>query len=240
MIAQQELTDNIARVREQIASAAKKAGRNPDEITLVAVSKTVPVEQIVEAYKLGINNFGENYLQEALPKISSFSKQDVSWHMIGHLQSNKVNKVVPNFQYIHTVDSVDLAQKLDLHAKKIGKVIKILLQVNITGEKNKSGMTQGETINAAKEIIKLTFVSAVGLMTIPQFSGNPEDARPVFRSLRLLRDRLKNELPESRWEHLSMGMSNDFTIAIEEGATIIRVGQAIFGARIKNTIDKSR
>jgi len=234
MITQQELKENIARVREQIASAAKKAGRNPEEITLVAVSKTVPIDQLIEAHTLGINNFGENYLQEALPKISSFPKQDVSWHMIGHLQSNKVNKVVPDFHYIHTVDSVHLAQKIDQQARKLGKVINILLQVNITGEESKSGLTQAETISAAEAITKLTFVSAVGLMTIPQFSGNPEDTRPVFRSLRLLRDRLKNELPESRWEHLSMGMSNDYTIAIEEGATIIRVGQAIFGVRKSN------
>jgi PLP dependent protein len=234
MITQQELHANVDRVREQIVSAAEKAGRDPDEITLVAVTKTVPAALIIEAYQLGIRNFGENYLQEALLKMSSINQPDIIWHMIGHLQTNKVNKVVPNFQYIHTVDSLKLVCKLDEHAGRAGKIAKILLQVNISGEESKNGMTEEETITVAKEIGKLKYISAVGLMTIPPFSHSPEESRPVFTSLRLLKDRLQKEVPQSNWEQLSMGMSHDFRIAIEEGATMVRVGQALFGKREKN------
>lgn len=233
MITKEALANNINSVRNKINNASQKAGRNPDEITLIAVTKTVPVERIMDAYKLGLTNFGENYPQEALPKIAAFHPQDVIWHMIGHLQSNKVNKIVPLVGSIHTVDTLALAQRIDRIAEEQRITAKILLQVNISGEISKRGMTPAETASIANEIEKLNHISLIGLMTIPPFAEDPEASRPIFRSLRLLQDKLKIEVPHYTGEHLSMGMSNDFSIAIEEGATMIRVGQAIFGSRVK-------
>jgi len=231
MITLQELENNINLVKATITNSAHQAGRNTDDITLVAVTKTIPVERIIEAYNLGITNFGENYLQEALPKIEAFHPHDVSWHMIGHLQSNKASKVIPNFEYIHTIDSLKLAQKINHHVITVGKKTKILLQVNISGETSKNGISRKEILTIAQAIAKCTHLELVGLMTIPPFSENPEVSRLVFRSLRLLRDELQKEVPNSQLKHLSIGMSHDYAIAIEEGATIVRIGQALFGTR---------
>ncbi|HLG66200.1 MAG TPA: YggS family pyridoxal phosphate-dependent enzyme [Ktedonosporobacter sp.] len=232
-ISQQEiLAANIAEVRSHIAKAAERAGRNPDEVTLVAVSKTRPVELVKLAYSLGVVHFGENRVQEALPKIAAFRPQDMRWHMIGHLQSNKAGKVVGNFDCVHSVDSLRLAQTLDRHAGELGVRLPILLQVNIAGEESKEGMAAAEAPSLARQIGELPHLEVQGLMTIAPLVADAEEVRPVFRALRVLRDRLRDELPQHSWHHLSMGMTDDYTVAIEEGATIVRVGRAIFGERI--------
>ncbi|HEU5230850.1 MAG TPA: YggS family pyridoxal phosphate-dependent enzyme [Ktedonobacteraceae bacterium] len=232
-ISQREsLAANIAEVYSHIARAAARAGRNVDEITLVAVSKTRPVELVKIAHSLGVVDFGENRVQEALPKIAAFHPQDLRWHMIGHLQSNKANKIVGNFDCVHSVDSLHLAQILNHHAEEHAVRLPILLQVNIADEESKEGMDEAETPTLARQIAELPHLDVQGLMTIAPLVADAEEVRPVFRALRLLRDRLRDELPQYTWQHLSMGMTDDYMVAIEEGATIVRIGRAIFGERI--------
>ncbi len=240
MLTQEQLAANIAHVRSVIAEAARQAGRDPSEITLVAVSKTVPIELVRMAYNLnalrelrslGVTNFGENRVQEALPKIAAFHPQDVRWHMIGHLQSNKAGKVVGSFDTVQSVDSLHLAQALNRHAKEQGIRLPVLLQVNVSGEASKEGMSPAEASEVARQIAALPYIEVQGLMTIAPLVQDPEEARPVFRGLRALRDRLRDEVPQYSWQHLSMGMTDDYSVAIAEGATIVRIGRAIFGER---------
>src|SRR5947209_3457487 len=226
---QERLAANIAHVRSNIAEAAERGGRSPGEITLVAVSKTVPVELVKIAYNLGMTDFGENRVQEALPKIAGFHPQGMRWHMIGHVQSNKAGKVAGAFDTVQSVDRLHLAQALNRHA---GKRLPVLLQVNVSGEKSKEGISLDDAPILARHIAELPAIEIQGLMTIAPLVENPEEARPVFRSLRTLRDQLQDELPQCSWQHLSMGMSDDYRVAIEEGATIVRIGRAIFGERI--------
>jgi len=228
----EQLASNLAHVRSAITEAAQKAGRTAEEITLVAVSKTVPVELVRMAYNLGVVNFGENRVQDALPKIAEFHPQEMRWHMIGHLQSNKANKVVGSFYCVQSVDSLHLAQTLNRHAAEHGTRLPILLQVNVSGEASKEGMSPVETPEVARQILALPHLEVQGLMTIAPLVENPEEVRPVFRELRTLRDQLRDMLPQSAWQHLSMGMTDDYRIAIEEGATIVRIGRAIFGERV--------
>lgn len=228
------VADNIAQVLFTIAQAAERVGRRPEEITLVAVSKTKPVELVKIAYDLGVRDFGENRVQDALPKIAEFRHAGltpVTWHMIGHLQRNKVNKVVGSFESVQSVDSLQLAQALNAHATELEVRMAILLQVNVSGEESKEGMQPEQTVALAQQIVVLPQLDVQGLMTIAPQVQNPEEVRPVFRALRELRDRLRVEVPQSTWQHLSMGMTDDYCIAIEEGATIVRVGRAIFGER---------
>lgn len=229
-----QLAENIAHVRGQIAEAARRAGRDPAEVTLVAVSKTRPVELVEMAYNLGVTDFGENRVQEALPKIAHFHPPTLRWHLIGHLQSNKAGKVVEPFFCIHSVDSLHLARRLSRYAQEEGKNLSILLQVNVAGEASKEGMAPEETPELARQIAALPALTIEGLMTIAPLVENPEEVRPVFRELRRLRDRLRGEITSSAWTHLSMGMTDDYSVAIEEGATIVRVGRAIFGQRVKH------
>lgn len=228
---QEQLAENLAHVRARIAEAAEKAGRDQAEITLVAVSKTRPVELVEMAYNLGVTDFGENRVQEALPKIAHFHPPGLRWHLIGHLQSNKAGKVVEPFACVHSVDSLHLAQTLSRRAEEEGQRLPILLQVNVAGEVSKEGMAPGETLELARQIVALPALQVEGLMTIAPLVDNPEEVRPVFRELRRLRDRLRAEVTASAWTHLSMGMTDDYEVAIEEGATLVRVGRAIFGAR---------
>lgn len=228
-----QLAENLASVWANIEQAAERAGRNYNEITLVAVSKTKPLELIKAAHTLGVTHFGENRVQEALSKIEDFHPQDVSWHMIGHVQSNKANRVARAFDCVHSVDSLHIAQALDRHAAERERRQPILLQVNIAGEASKEGMTPQETPALARQIAALPGLEIQGLMTIAPLVQNPEEVRPVFRALRAMRDRLRDELPDCSWQHLSMGMTDDYTVAIEEGATIVRIGRAIFGKRYK-------
>jgi pyridoxal phosphate enzyme (YggS family) len=231
-LTQEQLASNLAHVRSAIAEAAQKAGRTAEEITLVAVSKTVPLELVRMAYNLGVVNFGENRVQDALPKIAEFHPQEMRWHMIGHLQSNKANKVIGPFYCVQSVDSLHLAQTLNRHAAEHGIRLPILLQVNVSGEASKEGMSPVETPEVARQILALPHLEVQGLMTIAPLVENPEEVRPVFRELRTLRDQLRDMLPQSVWQHLSMGMTDDYRIAIEEGATIVRIGRAIFGERV--------
>jgi pyridoxal phosphate enzyme (YggS family) len=227
-----QLSANIDYVRSTIAESARQAERRPEEIILVAVSKTVPIELVKMAYNLGVTNFGENRVQDALPKIAAFHPANVHWHMIGHLQSNKAGKVIDPFDSIQSVDSLHLAQALNKHAGEKGKRLPVLLQVNISGEASKEGMSPSEVTEVARQILALPHLEVQGLMTIAPLVADPEEARPVFRDLRLLRERLRTELPTCSWQHLSMGMTDDYHIAIEEGATIVRIGRAIFGERV--------
>ena len=231
-ITQEQLATNIARVRSSIAEAARRVGRTPAEITLVAVSKTMPIELVQMAYNLGVTDFGENRVQEALPKIAAFHPQGLRWHMIGHLQSNKASKVVSPFYCVQSVDSLHLAQALNRYAGEQGKRLPVLLQVNVAGEATKEGVSPAEAPILARQVVTLPYIQVEGLMTIAPLVDDPEQVRPVFRQLRLLRDQLRTELPANSWQHLSMGMTDDYTVAIEEGATIVRIGRAIFGERI--------
>jgi PLP dependent protein len=232
-LTEEHMAAHIAHVRSIIAEAASRVGRAPEEITLVAVSKTMPVELVQMAYNLGMTDFGENRVQEALPKIASFHPQGLRWHMIGHLQSNKAGKVVNPFYCVHSVDSLHLAQTLSRRAGEQGKRLPVLLQINVSGEASKEGMPLAGTSELARQIVVLPYIQVKGLMTIAPLVEDPEQVRPAFRKLRLVRDQLRAELPVCSWQHLSMGMTADYSVAIEEGATIVRIGRAIFGEREK-------
>lgn len=229
------LAENIARVQEQLAAAARKAGRKPEEITLMAVSKTFPAAAIREAHAAGLRVFGENRVQEFAEKVRGVAGlSSAEWHLIGHLQSNKASKAVEIFQSVDSVDSLRLAERLDAAAGKIGKKLAVLIEVNIGGEEAKSGLAAGsaEFEELLQKAGRLEHLEIRGLMTIPPFTENPKDARPFFRRLRELRDATAmRRLARVGMETLSMGMSHDFEVAIEEGATCVRVGTAIFGQR---------
>ena len=226
-----QISDNLKRVREKIAKAASKVGRNPQDIQLVAVSKTVDIKRIQQAIEAGATILGENYIQEARKKIEEIG-QDVRWDFIGHLQSNKVKYAVDLFEMIHSVDRLSLAQEINKAAEKKKKKVRILVQVNISGEEAKSGIDPGGVISLVREIASLPNLSQEGLMTMPPYFDAPEEARPYFTSLRELRDKiLKESIGGISLKELSMGMSGDFEVAIEEGSTLVRVGTAIFGER---------
>lgn len=223
---------NIAMVRERVERAAKRAGRDPKEITISAAAKSVDVKRIQEAVKAGIHTLGENYIQEAKKKIDTIRKgKDIHWHFIGHLQKNKAKDAVKLFDMIETVDSVGLAKELNKRAKE---KLNVLIQVNLAKETTKGGVTEHAALGLAREIAKLENLSLKGLMTIPPYFENPEMSRPYFTELRRLAEKIRREnIPGVIMKELSMGMSHDFEIAIEEGATTIRVGTAIFGERPK-------
>jgi len=242
------LEQNLRTVQERITRAAERAGRDPREITLVAVSKTFPVEAILAAHALGVRHFGENRVEEAAEKIPIANSQiaqspnhpithsPITWHLIGHLQSRKVKDAVPLFDFIHSVDRVTLAQKIDQRAAALGKRIPILLEVNVSGEATKSGFApepRAQFFDAVRALLALPHLDAQGLMTIAPLVTNPDDARPraAFRALRELRDELRARFPDRTWQHLSMGMTDDLEAAIAEGATIVRIGRAVFGNR---------
>jgi pyridoxal phosphate enzyme (YggS family) len=218
-----DIAVNLQDVQGRIAQACERSHRSPGEITLVVVTKEVEVSAIRAAFDCGIRDFGENRVQEAEDKIAQLSdlKPDVTWHMVGHLQSNKARTAVELFDIIHSVDSVRLTEILSRRAEKS---FPVLLQVNVSGEATKGGFVVGEIANAVNEIKKLPNLKVMGLMTIAPLVSEPEEVRPVFRKLRELRDSLG-------LEHLSMGMTDDFEVAVEEGATMLRIGRAIFGER---------
>jgi pyridoxal phosphate enzyme (YggS family) len=228
---------NIASIHERIAAAARRAGRKPNEIALMAVSKTHPPERIREAYEAGLRLFGENRVQEFASKIGALQNlPDVVWHMIGHLQTNKASKTVELFNAVDSVDSLKLAEKLDAAARQLGKKLTVLIEINVGGEAAKSGTAPDspeleELLLAAPHLDGLQFR---GLMTVPPFTDDPQAARPYFRKLRELRDAIAaRKLPSVSMDVLSMGMSHDFELAIGEGSTCVRVGTAIFGKRMK-------
>jgi PLP dependent protein len=220
---------HLEEVREAIAQAAHRAGRDPAGLRLVAVSKTVDLEGIREAVAAGQDLFGENYLQEAKDKIAALGPR-VSWHLVGHLQTNKARVAVELFDLIHAVDRLKLAQALDAAAGRVGKVQDVLIQVNQGGEDTKSGVAPEAVLELVQEVARLPRLRILGLMTMPPWFPDPEEARPYFKALRELRDRL-HTLSGLPLAELSMGMSGDFEVAVEEGATLVRVGTAIFGHR---------
>ncbi|MGO9124226.1 MAG: YggS family pyridoxal phosphate-dependent enzyme [Terriglobales bacterium] len=231
------ISDNIAEVRRRIAEAAGRGGRNPAEILLMAVTKTQPPERIRAAYDGGLRLFGENRVQELAGKAEALRDlPEAEWRMIGHLQTNKAAKAVELFTGVDSVDSLRLAERLNASAREMGKKVAVLIEINVGGEAAKSGVAAEseelqELLQAAEGLKHLEFR---GLMTVPPFTEDPQQARPYFRKLRELRDRIAGgRLPGTGMQVLSMGMSHDFEVAIEEGSTCVRVGTAIFGERSK-------
>ena len=224
--------DNIKNVQERIAAACRRAGRGVDEVKLVAISKTFPAARIREAYDAGLREFGENRVQEAAAKQPELSGCDITWHLVGHLQTNKAKTARELFKWVHSVDSLRLAQKLHQSAPEAGARLRVLIEVNLGGEESKSGVNAGDVAKLAEEISRLDSLELRGLMTIPPFLEDPEKIRPYFRQLReLARQVEERKIPGVSMRELSMGMTHDFEVAIEEGATLVRVGTGIFGAR---------
>jgi pyridoxal phosphate enzyme (YggS family) len=231
------IVDNLSAVHDRIARAAQRAGRNADDIALMVVSKTQPVAKIVEAYEAGQRLFGENRVQEFSDKVGALaSLRDANFHMIGHLQSNKAPKAAEVFHAIDSLDSAKLAERLNAAAEKLGKTLDVLIEINVGGEEAKSGIApnSSELERILAGAPAWTHLRVRGLMTVPPFTEDPEGARPYFRQLRALRDRIApRDLPSIKLDVLSMGMSHDFEVAIEEGSTCVRIGTAIFGDRPK-------
>lgn len=227
------MKDRYDSIMTRVAAAAKACGRNPESIRLVAVSKTQPVEAVVRAVDAGMTMFGENYIQEARRKIEALASVPLSWHFIGHLQSNKAKIAVKLFDLIHSVDSEKLAAELNKQAGNIGKIQDILLQVNTGMETTKSGGAPADILQLARKISEFENLRLRGLMTIPPLYNEPEKVAPYFRMLREISDRIAAaDLPNTTMAELSMGMTGDFETAIREGATLIRIGTAIFGERL--------
>ena len=226
------LENRILDVKERIEKAAVSCGRSPDEITLIAVSKTKSPDMVRRAAGAGLTVFGENYIQEARDKIETVSLSGLSWHFIGHLQRNKAKYAVKLFDLIHTIDSLKLAKELDKQAEKIGKVQDVLIQVNTGMEESKSGIAEKDAMDLARDMSGLPHIKVKGLMTIPPFFDAPEKVTPFFRALSSLRNTIREKnIPNIQMSELSMGMTGDFEAAIKEGATYVRVGTAIFGRR---------
>ncbi len=222
------IKENLLGVMEKIEKAARKVGRDPNEIKLVAVTKTVEAARIKEAIEAGASILGENYIQEAQKKIEEIG-HPVSWHFIGHLQSNKAKYAIRLFDMIHSLDSIPLAEELNRRAEQADRVIKVMVEVNLSKEATKFGTDEETVLNLAKRIHHLNHLYLEGVMTMPPYFDSPEMSRPYYIALREVKERMVKEgIP---MKELSMGMSNDFEIAIEEGATYVRVGTAIFGAR---------
>ena len=226
------MKQRLEQVRERIRKVCESCNRDADSVRLVAVSKTIPAGTVKEAIESGVRILGENYVQEAREKFDALIQYPVSWHFIGHLQSNKTKYAVRLFDLIHSVDSLKLARELDKQAKKVDKIQQILVQVNISEEDTKSGITADEAPRLISEISELENLSIRGLMTMPPYFYQPEKVKPFFAALRKLRDQVKERsLTNVSMEELSMGMTGDFEVAIEEGATLVRIGTAIFGER---------
>jgi PLP dependent protein len=222
---------NIADIKEEIKQICQNCGRNPDDITLVVVTKTVDPERINHAVDSGISNLGENKVQEIMDKYEAVSK-NIKWHLIGHLQTNKVKYIIDKVELIHSVDSVKLAEEISKRAEKYDITKDVLVQINVAEEESKFGIDLDEAVNFVKSISVFDNIRIKGLMTIAPYSENPEGVRLVFRQLKEKFDELSQmNLPNTEMKYLSMGMSNDYQIAIEEGANMIRIGTAIFGKR---------
>ena len=225
------LRENLQEVEERIQEACRRAGRDRSEVTLVAVSKTKPVAILQEAYDLGVRVFGENKVQEIREKYEALPK-DIEWHMIGHLQTNKVKYIVDKVRLIHSVDSLRLAEVIEKEAEKHNRVVDILLEVNVAEEESKFGLKMPEVIPMAEKVVQLPHIRLRGLMTIAPFVENPEKNRAIFANLHdLYVDIKEKNIDNGTVSILSMGMTNDYEVAVEEGATMVRVGTGIFGAR---------
>ncbi|MCJ7540133.1 MAG: YggS family pyridoxal phosphate-dependent enzyme [Desulfobacterales bacterium] len=226
-----DLKKRLENVKDRINKAALKCSRDPESILLVAVSKTIPANSVREAIEAGVTTLGESYVQEARNKFNVLGRYPVSWHFIGHLQSNKAKYAVRLFDLIHSVDTLKLAGELNKQAKKVNKIQDVLIQINISKEPSKSGSDIENARKLIKDIVLFENLSVKGLMAMPPFFNNPEKARPYFIALRNLRDQIQKAFPGVILNELSMGMTGDFEVAIEEGATLVRIGTAIFGER---------
>jgi pyridoxal phosphate enzyme (YggS family) len=228
------ISDNINAIRERISRACGRAGRPADGVTLVAVAKTFPVHAVREAFEAGVKDVGENYVQELCAKKSELPEAGLRWHFIGHLQSNKVKQIAPWISMIHAVDSAPLAAEIDRRAAAARRVIDCLIEVNTTGETTKFGLPPDRVAPLVRSLESFGHISVAGLMTIGPFLPDPEGSRPMFRRLRELRDEIAAlGQPNAPMRHLSMGMTGDFEVAIDEGATLVRIGTAIFGPRTR-------
>ena len=223
------ILENYNIIKDQVIEIAESAGRNPDDITIISVSKTFPGEVLQEAIDSGITILGENKIQEAKVKIPTLTG-NFTIHMVGHLQSNKAKEAVKLFDLIHSIDKVNTAQKINTEAEKIGKIQKILIQINTSGEASKNGISPDETINFIRELTDLNNIEVIGLMTMAPYTSDEEIIRRTFRNTQELLEKINSEL-DLNIKELSMGMSSDYKIAIEEGSTMIRIGTAIFGQR---------
>jgi pyridoxal phosphate enzyme (YggS family) len=227
-----EIATGLAAVRQRLARSLERAGRLPSSVRLVAVSKTRPAGDLRAAFDAGQVDFGENRVQEALEKIAATSDIPITWHLVGHLQSNKARRAATAFAWIHSVDSVDLLKRVDAAAEEAGSRPCLLVQVDLAGEQTKHGAPAGACLPLFEAALECRAARVNGLMLLPPFTPDPEDARPYFRRLRELRDDLTGRgVPPDMLCELSMGMSHDFEVAVEEGATMVRVGTAIFGER---------
>lgn len=240
-----DIARNLAQIQERIAEAALRSGRNPTDVTLVAVAKTFPAEAVVAAYEAGARHFGENRAEEGVDKIAAVRPQIVgpqpTWHMVGHIQSRKTRQVAAHFDYVHSVDRLKIARRLSRDAQQAERTLPVLLECNVSGEAAKYGFDLQDWerdevrrkvfFATVEEILTEPALLVQGIMTMPPLVADPETVRPVFVSLRALRDALREHFPSADWRHLSMGMTNDFEVAVEEGATMVRIGRAIFGER---------
>lgn len=229
-----DIASKLSLVRRRIGDAANRAGRLAEDITLVAVTKTQPFSVIETAYKCGQRDFGENRLEELWPKVEEAQRRglsDIRWHMIGTIQSRKTSRAVGPFELIHAVDRAKIARRLSRDADAANCVMPVLLEVNVSGEASKHGFGMEEVFHVVDELAALPGLRIEGLMTMAPLFDIAEETRPLFKALRTLRDQLMVRYPHMEWRHLSMGMTNDFEVAVEEGATIVRIGSAIFGLR---------
>ena len=238
-LTQSDIAANLQRVEKRIEEACARAGRRRDEVTLVAVTKTRSIQEIEIAYRCGLRHFGENRMEEAETKVPElrerFADDPATWHMVGHVQSRKAGRALTIADVIHSVDSLRLARRLDRFAAEMGRRLPILVEVNVSGEASKYGFaawdagTRPAFIDQMGELETFAHLEVLGLMTMAPIVVDPELARPVFRQLRRMSDTLREQVPFSPWPDLSMGMTDDFQVAVEEGATIVRIGRAIFG-----------
>lgn len=225
--------ENVGIIRGKIAAACQRVGRDPSDITLVAVAKTFSGGRVREAVDAGVMDIGENYVQELLPKKDQLKNSDIRWHFIGHLQSNKVRYVADWIFLVQAVDTFGLAEEIHKRAAKVGRVVDILVEVNTTGESSKFGVLPGQAVKFVESLAPLRHLCVAGYMTIGPFLPDPEGSRPMFRRLRELKEETTRLAQENvAMRHLSMGMTGDFEVAIEEGATILRIGTGIFGSRV--------
>ncbi|MGD8998550.1 MAG: YggS family pyridoxal phosphate-dependent enzyme [Anaerolineae bacterium] len=240
-----DIASNLAHLRERIAEAAQRSGRDPEEVGLVAVTKTFPADVVLAAYEAGVRHFGENRVGEGISKITALepyiSDRLPTWHMIGHIQSRKASRVAEYYDYVHSIDRLKIARRLSRSADESDRTMPVLLECNISGEASKYGFAlenwehdeaqRGAFFAAVEEIVALPALEVRGLMTMPPYVDDAEEVRPLFVSLRMLRNVLRERFRSVAWHHLSMGMTNDFEVAVEEGATMVRIGSGIFGPR---------
>jgi pyridoxal phosphate enzyme (YggS family) len=238
MMEKTSISDNLLLIADRIQTAADSSGRNGEDIRLVVVTKGHPLERVQQAVEAGVRDIGENYVEESIPKIEAISEQEgIDWHMIGHVQSRKARKVVEHFNWVQSVDSLRLATRLNRFAEELGRQIPVLLECNVSGEESKFGLAAWNELEWATlteivgQILELGSLDVRGLMTMPPFFLDSNQARPFFVKLRKLRGHLSAQFPENDWRELSMGMSADYEVAIQEGATIVRIGTAILGPR---------